>query len=140
MGLHGRDYESFTDKKLKELITEHQMQNAYKASCKKTGVAFHNNSGGLLKVAVDYRESGISSEVKATFDKFNCPWETMNLEQGTNDLPYFGEESGFIQLLMWFIQLSLPKLKWELVDRQIPVFNGWWDKNLNVQLGYGLYQ
>ena len=42
---------------------------------------------------------------------------------------------------MKFIGLSMPQdWKYEhYIDDEIEPINGWWNKDLNVQFGYGLY-
>jgi hypothetical protein len=48
----------------------------------------------------------------------------------------------FTEIWIWFVKLSLPEntiLEKADVKDKIPVINGYWNKNLNVQFGYGLY-
>ena len=120
-----------------------EVQEAYKKSCQLTGVSF-NDSGNdytgrnytheeqeKFHVCTNYEQNVISKEVVEVFRSWNCPFE---LQDG-----YVEDIDEFVQLLLWFISLSLPDLKTEFIDDVIPVFNGYWDENLNVQIGYGLF-
>jgi hypothetical protein len=48
-------------------------------------------------------------------------------------------EKDFVKLWIWFVKLANPAIELKIVKDDIPVINGYWDKELNVQFGYGLY-
>ena len=74
-------------------------------------------------------------EVVDILIKFNCPiLDRLDRYQERYEL----YKDHFLELLMWFIALSL-EFEWKIINDEIPNFNGWWDKNLNIGLGYGLY-
>ena len=122
------------------------MQNAYKDSCKKLGISFNHNDDftGIERdwkeklkyhICTEYEEYTLSNEVISILKENNCPLVTQLVE---NDNMVESIEV-LLELLMWFIQQSLPNLKWKQVEDNIPVFNGYWDGNLNVQIGYGMF-
>lgn len=135
------------------------IQNAYKASCKLTGVSFDHDEDYTernrdwkyreeYQIATNYERSGIPNKAlvellkfgfKENFlDKYDFPELPKVLESG-DDLHY---DDLFTELWIWFVKLSLPENtilnKVEKKD-EIPVINGYWNKNLNVGFGYGLY-
>lgn len=134
--------------------TVKQIQNAYKASCKLTGVSFNHNED-FTGQKRDYREAKkyqIATEYEQGFKVSD------EAKQALKDAGYdidkhfaFGmdedddqvEDNDVIFLHIWteFVKLSLPDLIINKVpeDEDIPVINGYWDKGLNVQFGYGLY-
>ena len=137
---HYDKYEIFVSCTLKE------MQDAYKASCKLTGISFNGNDDftGIERsyaasrknhVCTDYEESGLSEEVKEKFNELNCPWEELEIDED------YVDQDAFLGLLMWFISLSIPDFSWRKAEKEeiTPHFNGWWNDELNVHLGYGLY-
>jgi len=138
--------------------TPQEMKLAYKASCKALGISFnHNddftevkpldnyteqyNAENARQVCADYRETQINQWVldilKDKCSQFIKPEVMEEIE--ANDT-YINHDT-FVGLLMGFVSYSLPKFKWEYPDAsdKVPVFNGYWDDELNVQLGYGLY-
>ena len=144
--------------------TVKEMQEAYKASCKKTGISFNINEdyternkypayGQAYQVCTDYEQNSISNEVRKTLTKFDCPWDTFEIDgmddisesdyenEEYNDKNGYLDNHSFIKLLMWFISLSIENFEWRFPSKgeQPEYFNGWWDDNLNIQLGYGLY-
>lgn len=125
-----------------------EMRQAYKDSCKKTGVSFNHNEDFTGKernhkiaaqyhVCTELEEGTLTQEIRNVFEEYECPY----LEEATKD-EWIMEKKVFADLLMWFISLSLPGLEWKqipIVD-ETPVLNGYWNEELNVQFGYGLYQ
>jgi hypothetical protein len=59
-------------------------------------------------------------------------------EDGDQD---YDNDTIFLYLWTEFVKLSLPDLIINKIaeDNSIPVINGYWNDNLNVQFGYGLY-
>lgn len=55
-----------------------------------------------------------------------------------DELRYIDQDS-FVDLLMQFVRYSLPGFEWKVIGDDVENFNGFWDDNLNVQLGYGLF-
>jgi hypothetical protein len=121
------------------------LQNAYKASCKLTGVQFNHNQDytGLKPsyrserlICTEYEDGSVSSFAQEVFEEFGCT-DKFLLEEG-----YFDGTKHFTKVLLWFIGLSMPKdWVWNLIaeDDNIPYLNGFWNDNLNVQFGYGLF-
>jgi len=123
-----------------------KVQNAYKESCKLTGISFNENedytengrnwkSASRFHVAVEYETPELSPDVLDVLEKFNCP---------SNIIKNYNEEAchkTFIDLWFWFVSLSLPDLEYKEIENidKIPCINGYWNKNLNVDFGYGLY-
>ena len=102
--------------------TVKEMQDAYKASCKKTGVSFNINENytGIKRsvedamkheVCTDYEDSKLSEEVYEIFKEFECQY-LEDLEEYLEE--YWVDQESFINLLLWFIGLSLEDFKWKL--------------------------
>lgn len=134
-----------TDKVLLEVNkTKVEMQNAYKNSCKTLGVSFNHNDDftGIEPqnpnrlIAVEYDDSRIPLEAFNILKENGFDLDFINYSD--KDFIYIGERE-FVELLMRFIRFSLPGFEWEYVKDETEYFNGYWDSNLNIQLGYGLY-
>lgn len=147
---HGR-----SDKVLVESNkTVKEIQDAYKASCKLTGVSFNHNDDFTGRKR-DYKEKEkyliaseygqgfyVSDEAKQALRDAGFDVEK-HFAFGMDEEGYQIEDNDVIFLYIWteFVKLSLPDLIMKKIpeDKSIPVINGYWDKNLNVQFGYGLY-
>lgn len=129
-------------------FSHEDLQKAYLESHEKTNITFHNNDGTKIKVCVDYEQSQLTVDIYEALAKFDCPFDNLEID-GIGEASvtidncedcYFNEHS-YLNLLMWFISLSMPSdFTWKKVDDNIPNFNGYWDEKLNITLGYGLYQ
>ena len=127
--------------------TVEEIQNAYKDSCKLTGISFNGdkedytetNRGYMevdkYRIAVEYEDFKLTDEVVEVLTKYDCPKELMEnyIEEAYSKT--------FTQLWFWFVSLSLPLVEYKKVLEvdSIPCINGYWSKNLNEQFGYGLY-
>ena len=102
-------------------------------------------------VCEDYEQSSLTYEEFQTFLKFGCPFEEIlenfgeyvpekeiadlnpsEVEEATN-MEY--DTEGYIKLLMWYLSLSLPRLKYTIV---LPDPKNAEDV-FQVSLGYGLF-
>jgi lysyl-tRNA synthetase class II len=129
--------------------TVQEIRQAYKDSCKLTGLSFNHNEDytGLnlnwqhpeyetRKIATEYEEYELSDLAKEILSKFNIDYSNYNEEPSLEN---------FIDLLINFIKLSLPDLILEEASfkkselKTIKPLNGWWTKELNCQFGYGLF-
>ena len=134
--------------------TVKEIQNAYKASCRLTGVSFNHNDDFTGRKR-DYKEKQkyhIATEYEQGFDVSDEAKQALR-DAGFDVDKHFAfgmdedsdqiEDNDVIFLHLWteFVKLSLPDLIMNKIpeDNSIPVINGYWDKNLNVQFGYGLY-
>lgn len=118
----------------------HAVRQAYKDSCKKTGLCFNHSkdyTGLNLEddsprlIWTEFEDSQISDEAKEILKKFN-----INVNSETDF--YFSRKKA-ASLIMKFISLSMPDdFKYEFFEDVEPI-NGWWNNELNVQLGYGLF-
>lgn len=125
--------------------TVQQIRQAYKDSCELTGLSFNDNENytGLdlgystdRQIATNYGEYKLSNLAKEVLTKFNIDYSKYEDN---------GEPEIFLNLLVDFIKLSLPDLLLEEASfkkselKNIPPVNGWWNDELNVQFGYGLF-
>lgn len=138
--------------------TVEEIQEAYKQSCKLTGLSFNHNE--------DYTEQFYDWEIKNNYyaatqylcpfirqlfydkcEELDCPLLSKFVQRRYRcDTVYAFDENDsfkhFMDLWWWFVKLSLPDLEHEHCDSvpmDSPVINGYWNKGLNVQFGYGLY-
>ena len=123
--------------------TVEEVQNAYKKSCKLTGISFNGNEdyteryrnweeADYYQIAVNYEEYKLSEGVLSVLKEFKCP---QTIIDNYND----DAVDGYLGLWLWFVNLSLKDLQYNKLNDSIPNINGFWDKNLNVSFGYGLY-
>lgn len=106
-----------------------ELRSAYYKSHKLTRVNFDN-------ICEEYEDSKLHEPEYKKFQKHNCPFEKLGIDE--DDL--YLDENSYVKLLMWFISLSIPDLKWKKTDDGLPNFNGYWSKEGPSSLGYGLYQ
>jgi len=130
------------------------VKNAYKKSCKLTGISFNHNDDftgikrdlheeKLYRVCTEYEQSQLSEEIFKCFLKLHkdghpCEILKQMEKNKKRDGLYLNKET-FIDLFFWFVSLSLKDFKYKKIEHEYPVLNGYWDKKLNVQFGYGLY-
>ncbi len=136
-----------------------EIQEAYKASCKLTGVSFNHNEdytetnrpweeADKYRIATEYEDGVLSKFVFDILSKHSLTKEMLK-EWDKDGYSDDSEENGiglyiesYIQLWIWFVKLSLPNdtILIPVNERdEIPAINGYWNENLNVQFGYGLY-
>lgn len=128
--------------------TVKEIQDAYKQSCKLTGLIFdcNNNHTGIeeldwqhpewndRKVCVEYENNHISKLAEKILTSYNVE---VKKRYNADD---------FINLMINFIKLSLPDLQIEETTfkkselDKIPAINGWWNKDCNESWGYGVYR
>ena len=111
-----------------------QLQEAYKASCKKTGLELHT-------VCERYGEFTIEAKAFDTLIKHGCPMVYIKdcAEEYYDEMEANPRPKGFAQIIMWFVGLSMPEdFTCESKTDEIPNFNGFWG-DLNESFGYGLY-
>lgn len=121
------------------------IQQAYKDSCKLTGVSFNHNDDftGIKRdykeadkfhIATEYEQYDLSQECFEALNKFG-----FSKDFKIDNVDDFELAEEFPKLWIWFVKLSLPDLEANIIKDNIPVINGYWNKNLNVQFGYGLF-
>lgn len=131
-----------------------EIQDAYKASCKLTGVSFNNNNDFTerkrdwnetrkYQIATQYEQGfDVSDEAKQALRDAGFDVEK-HFAYGMEEDGDQDDDNDAIFLYLWteFVKLSLPDLIINKIaeDNSIPVINGYWNDNLNVSFGYGLY-
>ncbi len=125
--------------------TVDEIRQAYKDSCKLTGISFNHNEDytGLklgydspFRIATEYENSVISSEAMEVLSKFGITFE---MDEGENEY-YIGGVDEFTRIWFQFVTLSLPDLVWSSDAKPAyPSINGFWNDGLNCQFGYGLF-
>ena len=123
-------------------------QAGYLASCYLTGYQFHHGShttdedgkfvsiGGTALVC-EYEQSGIPEFAVDDLKGHGLDLSVMcdSMYEGE---AYPGDATNMATIIMEFIKLSLPEMSWEFTDK-VPRLFGYWDRNLNCQMGYGLF-
>jgi hypothetical protein len=139
--------------------TPSEMKQAYKASCKALGISFNHNDDftgitdssyeeqKMRHICSDYEDSTLNSYCYKILSD-NCFQYISNSEvldklndDGEDEDNQYLDDEDLIEILMAFITYSMTDFKWKYPEagEKIPVFNGYWDDELNVQIGYGLY-
>lgn len=122
------------------------LQEAYKKSVKSTGIGFNCNEKSKIKICAEYDDNKLTTNTFKILENLKCPFDKIGLkDQSDNNITedtceeFYFDNDTFLNLLMWFIGLSVKDFEWKKIKEEIPCFNGYWDKNLNVSFGYGLY-
>lgn len=116
-----------------------EVQEAYKKACEITGIEFNHNEDYTKRnrdwkkradyqVCVDYEDSELKPKVKKILIKYGIKVDMDN-------------ENWFTDLWIDFVKIARPDLELKRADKtkDFPVINGYWNKNLNVGFGYGLF-
>jgi hypothetical protein len=119
------------------------VRQAYKDSCEETGIQFNHNedyTGGLCsrygswrQLFTEYESNTVSQEAYEILAEY-IPHIADYLD-GDEESGYYCED--FPSLWWAFVKISLPDLKYTPV--KFEHINGYWNKELNVQFGYGLF-
>lgn len=125
-----------------------ELRQAYKDSCKKTGIQFNNNNKNYTGSPLEFRDR--SRMVCVSYEDYTIHDNVKKIliNHGIDMTKYddYLDPDSFGELIMEFIRISLPDLKWEESSykrselKNITPLNGWWNKELNHQFGYGLYE
>lgn len=133
-----------------------ELQQAYKDSCKLTGISFNHGDDftGLnlpwnhpesddRHIATEYEDYSISKLASTILLEHGIDvWKGFNKDafKERENAPIDGSEN-LLDLIMKFINLSIPSkdLEYKIVGDDLPYLNGFWNPNLNVQFGYGLF-
>lgn len=135
------------------------IQEAYKDACALTGISFNNNEDYTNvkrdweerekhQIATRYENSFVPKTCLAILESHGIQIEDWYTEDPSNkyskdkegNLIIFQED--FVNLWIAFVKLCLPQdaiLQRAPQEEEIPVINGYWNKNLNTQFGYGLF-
>lgn len=118
------------------------IRQAYKDSCEKTKVFFHDNqdtykrqrNGEIFCELCEYEQSTLSKEAFDILKNYKLLEYAEDIEQAIETA------EDLANLIMNFIALSMPKdFVFVSCDRPEPI-NGYWNKELNEQFGYGFYE
>ena len=118
----------------------HALRDAYKKSVVSIGISFDSdtNRGIARQICTNYEQAEVPAEVMKQLAAlgYNVPKDILT-KDGSG--LYHPEE--FCKLILWFIGISMPDdWKWEIKKQPKKVYlNGWWNDELNVQFGYGLF-
>lgn len=120
-----------------------EMQDAYRQSCRTTGIQFHgydhrNDYSNGIEICVNYEDS--SPPIKAV--DIMIAYGIIDISEYGDDFDkedfYFDGGEEFAEYIMKFIGISIPGFQFKKISDEIPPLNGWWG-DLNHSFGYGLY-
>mgnify|MGYP003474037794 CR=1 FL=1 len=124
-----------------------RVRQAYKDSCKLTGLSFNHNEdytgildskyGDARQIATEYEDNVISDVALEILLKHGIDLKTD--WEFDEDGAYIEGTEEFLHLLFKFIKLSLLDLNYNICEEELPYLNGYWNADLNVQFGYGLF-
>lgn len=143
---------------LKEVLIEcncndvTDIQNAYKASCKKLGVQFNDDKDYTGKnlpygdphfIWTEYGDSNMSVVAYDILNNAGC-FDGIDIEENDDGRYYIDSIESRLEehakVIMNFISLSMPDdFTYQIIKKNYPCINGYWNENLNVQFGYGLF-
>ena len=135
------------------------IQEAYKDACALTGISFNDNENYTkierdwkeeekYQIAARYENSFVPKTCLAILESHGIQIKDWYEEEPSGD--YGRDEDGnlmicqndFVDLWVAFVKLCLPQdaiLQRAPQKEEIPAINGYWNKNLNVECGYGLF-
>lgn len=124
------------------------IQNAYKASCKKLSVQFNDGEDYTGKnfpcrdphfIWTNYQEDDMSPIAYDILNKAGC-FQEIYVEENDDGQYYIESLEDCARVIMNFISLSMPEdFSYQIVRNCYPCINGYWNDNLNVEFGYGLF-
>ncbi|BAR85817.1 hypothetical protein P9Z59_13555 [Bacillus thuringiensis] len=122
------------------------MRQAYKDTCGKIGLQMNcsKNYTGIEDLPfrnwryllVECEESSICEEAVDILSKHGFSFNNIHVE----DKGICFSESDVLDLFMWFISYSMPAdFEWEEFKIEAEPIVGYWNKELNHQIGYGVF-
>lgn len=130
----------------------HDLQEAYKESCRIVGIQFNHHYEDYMGIEIDsyrsnerlicteYEDSRLSEFAYDTLIDHGINVDSIlgyDIEEGKE---IYLDSDDFTNILLAFIGLSMPNdWEWSFIDDSNTYLNGFWNKNLNVQFGYGLF-
>lgn len=122
-----------------------EIRQAYKDSCKLTGLQLHaggkkENYTSLPEQDVYHNPLQICTEVEDFIPSEEAIkiLERHNINFVLNEYRKLNIDS-FSELFMKFCKLSLPDFEWKRIDKDIEPIVGFWNPELNISIGTGLY-
>lgn len=125
-----------------------KIREAYKKSCKLTGLTFNNNEnytgrdlnyGSWRKIWTEYESYQIKEEAVEILKEYGLDIVEMYGNSIVIDNEYVLNEEEAADLIMKFISLSMPKYwTYELEQNKYENINSY-NTELNEQFGYGLF-
>jgi hypothetical protein len=133
------------------------LRQAYKDSCKLTGVQFNHNQdytgrgprigrNDWTRICTEYEDNVIQEEAVAALGGHGIDLNMFEDNEDDDHSKVVYDNDQFANLILRFIRLSLPDFKWEEaaykrseIRHEVQPLNGYWNPDLNVQFGYGLY-
>lgn len=120
---------------------------AYRKSCDLTGVTFHRDYTNKYseQACTDYLISSISKSFLDVLRSHGIDVDAV-VEQSpeddfiSDDGELYPSPTLFAMLIMESIGLSLTDFSYKLVTHKKEYLNGFWNKDLNEQFGYGLFE
>jgi hypothetical protein len=133
-----------------------EIRQAYKDSCKLTGMQFNHNENytGIkydwqaarnYEICTKYEDGCMRADLVKKLKTFGLDATNFSIEDVEEGEDCHFDTDTFAELIMEFIKLSLHDLTYEEAAfkkselKTIPAINGWWNEQLNVQFGYGLF-
>lgn len=119
----------------------HALRVAYIESVKRTDVSFdHETDRTATQLCTEYEDDGVPVDVIRKFVEFGYVMTDDDKANTYNGVISFSSEE-FGKLILWFIGLSMPD-DWEYAVKEQTkkvYLNGYWNEELNVGFGYGLF-
>ena len=126
------------------------IRQAYKNSCKLTGLQFNHNENYTNNENIDrnnlifteYEEDFINEDVINILEKHGIDINKYLNEDScyVDEHKYYFYRYSSAELIMEFIGLSMPKdWKYNIYTIEVEPINGEYNSELNVQFGYGLF-
>jgi len=106
------------------------LREAYLESIQKTGLTFDHDHEGV-EICTEYEDRELSDEVQEKIK--NLGFDIDNIDD-----PECLDSEVLSDIILWFIGLSLPDFQYEKQEQKKTYLNGFWNKKLNVQFGYGV--
>jgi len=112
-----------------------EVQDAYLKACAITGLSFHDDYDKTTTpnpVFTEYEDSEMSEDNVKLLRRHGVP-DNVLVENDYVD-PWM-----FADLWCEFIKVGDPDIRCHQIKDETPNINGFWDKKLNAQFGYGLF-
>jgi len=152
----GDGHEKTDNVHFKSNKTADEIRKAYWDSCIHTSIAFHNQDlttfDAYNRMSKDIPVEKIKFRLLHNYEDTLIPAAAMKIlyanglsnklfEDGPNEGgdQYIMNAEELSELLLWFISISLDDFEYKVIKDEVESINGFWNKNLNVGFGYGLY-